>query len=287
MRHSVFVVCLALLVSGCGAVKGALKPWVCDCEPRETACADGSAALASREQPIVDAKPAPRKAEDAPDTDGDSAEDDAFDETAPRTVVDPYVDALVTPASPGWPQLRDATGLPDELPASSKVLRGNFDRRGSIEAAMLVPAKTITIQGENRRILSEPIAEDFSVPSIAKNWARPVGAARLVADEVNEILVFGLDKSGEIELVTFSVYKVFGDRIGRVFTTEVGRVGPGGVSKTALVEFVGGRRNVGIRLTPLDASGVPDTQRSETYEWNRWEGMFRVPNPPPTAKPTS
>lgn len=283
--QTTLVVLFTFIISGCGAVKGALKPWVCDCEPKELVCADGSEALAASEQPFLEDA---RTRDRSPDRDqDDEVEPPPEDQNAPRTVVDPYAEALVNPASPGWPQLKQTVGLPNELPASSKILRGNFDRRGVIEGALLVPAKTITILGESGRKLEESIVEDFSLPTIAEKWSRPVGAGELVADEMHEIMVFGLDKSGEIEVVTFSVYKVFGDRIGRVFTTEVGRVGPGGISKTADVEFIGGRRNIGIRRTPLDASGAPDPQRAQTYEWNRWEGMFRIPTPPPTARPTS
>ncbi len=280
MIRNVLLIIAAIAITGCGAVKGALRPWVCDCETdKEMVCADGSTALAASEQPFLEAK-----SNDPDEIDAVEEEEPKEDLNAPRNVVDPFEDSIVSPASPGWPQLVSSVGLPSELPASSVILRGEFDRRGSTEAVMLVPAQEIRIYGENRRQLKESIVEDFSNEGVAKIWSKPVTSAKLVDDNVSEILVVGLDTSGEIELVTLSVYKVFGDRIGRVFSTEIGRVGPDGISKTVEIEFVSGRRHVGIRRTPLDSSGAPDPGRSETFEWNKWEGMFRVPAPPPTAK---
>jgi hypothetical protein len=266
------------LLSGCGAVKGALKPWVCDCPPAEQTCSEDGTVLASAEQPILESN-----LREETESDSQSEPEEVPESTAPRTVVDPFTDAVVTPASPGWPELSASVGLPSELPADALVLRGNFDRRGETEAVMVEPGNRLSIFGTSRRRLDITLNEDFSRPEIAKIWGRTSAAATLVSDEVSEIVVVGLDSSGEIEVVTLSIYKVFGDDIGRVFTTEIGRVGPEGITKTAEIEFLGGRRNIAIRRTPLDASGVPDPGRAEIYEWNKWEGMFRMPAPPPTA----
>ncbi|MFB6351122.1 MAG: hypothetical protein ABEN55_09330, partial [Bradymonadaceae bacterium] len=55
------------------------------------------------------------------------------------------------------------------------------------------------------------------------------------------------------------------------------------LERTGYVDFVRSDGNTHLRWIPADEQGNPDFNGAAVLEYNQWEGVFRIPKPPPTA----
>lgn len=275
----VVVSLFALSASGCGAIKNSLKPWVCDCDA-ELACADGSVPrvveIAPEEGPEVD--------EEATQPDPGDDIDETQEEKESTLVASSFQvpEARHTIDDEKRANLRRDYSLRAELDDTELVFTGKFSSSPSADALVVSASGQLTMAfgGGGKTTL-----EDFtglSEESYVSQLTEPVVAARLVDDGRLELIAQELvepESEDDTPYVRLSIYKVFGREMARVFEIPIAeRLQDGEWKKLREIRFLNGVRARWIEVIDLGENPTP-----EIYRWNRWEGMFRVPAPVPTA----
>jgi hypothetical protein len=134
--------------------------------------------------------------------------------------------------------------------------RADFVRGRGNELGLLFADGELVIYRDN-----EPHARlQLGNPSVAE----PLIAVSLVDERAELVVRHQLDGRD-----LFTVCRVIGKAIGRVFELELAQ---------NTVEFVHLGEERAIRVRSAEAP-------AEVYRWNQWEGMFRIPEPAPTAPP--
>ena len=276
-----FIAFTVFALSGCSTVKGWLRPWV---------CADGACACPCEGTHTVAEHAAQESDDELGDTGDEVAEEP--DEIVTQTEIpkgNPYDEVTI------WdPQatidLADGDAVEQisenfstkgvELKAPNQAVRGRFTRRGGDELVVITPGSEILIFNARgtvaKRETGRSLSDAQELPMLSTN-----GGA-LIRDGRSEIALVTQAKSGDATEVYFSVYKVFGREIGRVFDWKIGEVHEGRFVPYARVRFLRGDRDPFIEVTPVREGAADESQR-QIFHWNHWEGMFRIPHTPPTA----
>lgn len=140
---------------------------------------------------------------------------------------------------------------PDEVAAAAV---GDFALRRGDEVAVLAQTGELTVYGDGAKIAAVELGTPASTAALE--------VVRLV-DRRAEIVVRHVEEGVE----RLTVCRVIGAAIGRVYESDLEAGG---------VEYVQHGEERAIRF--VGAAG--DTA---VYQWNQWEGMFRIPSPAPTA----
>lgn len=89
------------------------------------------------------------------------------------------------------------------------------------------------------------------------------------------------DEDGILYFV--SLHKQIGREIGTLFRKPLARLGHDGeLTRFGDLRFLQGIDHRQIEWITLDEEGQPAGE-PQRYEYNHWEGVFRIPGPPPTA----
>lgn len=157
----------------------------------------------------------------------------------------------------------------------------DFSRRNrGDELVVIIPGVELEVRSKTTSIAKRPIGSvpDF-LPPESTEWT----AVRMVDRDRLEIAAVEARTGERGEHAVFVVYKVIGKAVAEVFVQEIARRADQGWVTTASVEYVRSGERRGLHVRPVDSSGTRDNSPGKTYWWNPWEGLFRVPEPPPTA----
>ncbi len=310
LRLSVPLLLISLALSGCQTMRGMLKPYVCDCsaETASQSCPtdpkdQSLTAVAQSRQETERAVSHAREAA-LPDS-GDSGDEAPSlrkleraekkkkePKVDPMKVADPAVeDARVDLGAADEPnRLQDSFGieLPDE--DDGFAFTGNFTPNEGREVAVIHAGRDLAFYGSQGRIAHLPMDIEWDASTFEElefETARTTPrAVRLVRDGTLQILLHWREED-EDGRVAYKVgaFKVIGAFVGRIFEkTLATREAPDGeLRRRGTYEFLHGKSHHYVRWIPADDTGELLVDQAEVLQWNRWEGVYRVPKPPPTA----
>ncbi|MFP4596614.1 MAG: hypothetical protein ACLFVJ_00090 [Persicimonas sp.] len=306
LRLSVPLLLLSLALSGCQTMRGVLKPYVCDCsaETASQSCPTDRedqpptavalsqqqterAVSRAREKALPDSDDAPslRKIERAEKKMKEPKVD-------PMKVADPEVEEARVDLSGAdeSDRLQDSFGieLPDE--GDGFAFTGNFTPNAGRELAVVHAGRDLAFYGSDGRIAHLPLdiewdASTFEELELDSGRTTP-RAVRLVRDGTLQILLHWREEDDEGHVAyKVGAFKVIGAFVGRIFEeTLATREAPDGeLRRRGTYEFLHGKSHHYVRWIPADDAGDLLIDQAEVLQWNRWEGVYRVPEPPPTA----
>lgn len=161
------------------------------------------------------------------------------------------------------------------------------------QVAVVIPGERVEVYAGTEKFASIDFDTQVDVPSELAT----VEPVRVVGDETTQLLFYWPEQSDDGETVHYKagLLKVIGPFVGKLFEETVARQpvpedqdgedqkADGELKRTKQVEILRGKSEPLIRVTPIDSGGDPAVDRAQILEWNPWEGVFRVPKPPPTA----
>lgn len=300
---TIAIIAASLTLGGCAAVKDMLRPMVCDCSTP----APVASQCPPRQQTPVErpARRAPSPPPEAlavadgqlPDVASDPDNAGADEATPQRRTIrrapeeDPLepVDVRLEGAArdSASSDLRERFPIPSDLPEDARILVANFDHRPGDDLAVVEAGRRIQIFNAGGRIATLDIApEGAAEPAPPDLDLDEAVAVSLFDDQRAQILTHWTqsreDGSSTVHVALFQVITPF---VGTAFTAELARKDSDSQTWTPLgnYEFLRGTQNREIRWIPANQDGQFDVDSATILRWNRWEGVFRVPTPPPTA----
>lgn len=161
------------------------------------------------------------------------------------------------------------------------------------QVAVITPGEHVEVYAGTEQFAAIDFETQVDVPSELAT-VKPV---RVVGDETIQLLFYWPEESDDGETVRYKagLLKVIGPFVGKLFEETVARQpvpegqegedkeAESALKRTRQVEVLRGKSKPLIRVTPIDSSGEPAVDGAQILEWNPWEGVFRVPKPPPTA----
>lgn len=304
------VLLIAASLTGCQTMRGMLKPYVCD-------CATGAAAQAcptpgDDESGDAESKSALAMSQEAADTAFERAQAEASlaaesDEPSLRTLdrkkkQEPKADPLelvgvgvadasvdTTDTSETDP-LQEAFGVALPEDDQAIVLTGNFSNESGKELVVIRPGKHLSVYGADSRIARMDISGEAAPEKFAELGVDAKGATaqavRFVQDGTLQVLMHWREENDAGEIAyKVGLFKVIGPFVGRLFerTLAIGNSETDELTRRGAYEVLRGDTDRFLRWIPADDSGQLLTDQAVLLEWNRWEGVYRVPKPAPTA----
>ena len=277
-RHALFIL-IVFSATGCQTVKGWLRPYVCECQtPLEHATTIHDEYEEDDDPDLDPDGSADKQGEDLSAEQADVTEPDTHDAAA----LEEFPIELGTAVNVADPKERDRVKrnylFRGEADDGRVVLEGEFSSRNQAELAVIDVGKTFEVYSDSARVAQSPFL--FSAPP--KEMGPFVVSSQLVRDGRAEIItrVVSTNESGQ-QVLELAIWKVIGGEVAIVFRKPLARLSDGKWVPVGNVHFLTGQRNRFIEYVPNDANGQPGTP--EIYRWNRWEGLFRIPKPVPTA----
>ncbi len=168
--------------------------------------------------------------------------------------------------------------------ANISVMTGDFFPEQE-NLAIVTPGNSIKIYAGGRLAAQRPLPKQAPAADLSELTTDIAVPVRLVQNGALQILIHSAEPQpdGAI-LYKARVYKVFGNEIGVIFDETIARKNAKDqpIQRLGEIEFLQGMNHRFIRLTPLDKNEKPAAE-PRIFRWNRWEGYYRVPAPPPTA----
>ena len=193
--------------------------------------------------------------------------------------------------------LRERHGVTLEADGDELAFIGQFTRDPSEQPQLLVLDRE---RGELKlydgptvraRLLDLDLPEDETLEALGA--PAPALPVRLVADGTLQLMVWRRARAPEHKTKKqdtkhtpryhLTAYKVIGPYFGASLDREIAAGPSASPTPTAQISFARTKRHMRIIWTPVDDSGAPVRDRQEVLRWDRWEGVFRVPRPAPTA----
>lgn len=157
------------------------------------------------------------------------------------------------------------------------------------QVAVVAPGEEVTVYAGTEPFASLEFEADAELP----DDLMVVEPVRVIEDGTTQLLTYWPEQSEHSDEQTVrvkaGVLKVIGPFVGKIFEEPVARSPSGDpqadLERTNYVEFLRDEDDSEtlIRVTPADSGGEPAGDEARIFEWNPWEGVFRVPKPPPTA----
>ncbi len=313
---------LVIVFSGCAVIQQRLEPMICDCETAtscegpgleiasavaahqvdqahyraqlggEEAARDLGYEYESDEQLASDHDDSPSESKSESETAASEraerlarAEEQARIEREKMALdpVDPYLPQahvlLETDEDRSAFEANFGITPPDE---NATVFHGAFRADEDATVAIHRPGQALRIYQEGQLLASRDLSEYDSQPDLEEIGEEQARVVDVVEGTVEVKLIHARpDDEGTTYFV--GIYKLIGDEIGSIFHHPIARRDENGaLTRFADIQFLHGTDHRTIQWIPLDEEGQPDGDPL-IYEWNRWEGVYRIPEPPPTA----
>ena len=293
MRNPFIIIAasMALVISGCSTVQKWVGDSDCDCEVVEKCPAPTTDEIAraivthqidyAYERASSEGEIAAHTLDKEDDQDGARRTEELALEP-----IDPTLDdaALNFDDDDHRASFEESSGL--QVPEDGELFRGTFESPDRSAVAVHRPGESIDLYADGQSVASLSI-EEFDGESIPDDaFSFPTGAIDLVREGTVQLKLIHAE-SDEDGAVTYhlAIYKIIGDKIGTIFRKPIAtKTQDGTVDPFGDLRFLHGVDHRIIEWTPLDDNGEPDGEAIR-YEWNRWEGVYRIPEPPPTAPP--
>jgi len=262
-----------VLLSGCSTVKGWLRPWVCECEAAGQESQDHDHEHEHDDPDDTDEEPLSETDEDS----GESEGTEVMTQDSLNTHLIELQGVLVQTQEESTSMRKDFVIRGDLI--GKYILEGNFERSEGNELVVITPGSSVDIYSGKGRVARSTFDLDPSHPQVkAMGIQQPVAASELVRDGYMEVVVYGVRKNEDTEVLEVRVLKVIGEFAATVFSA------PLAVQESGTWRSVGSFNITrGLRHRFLIYTRSQDPENQEVYRWNHWEGMYRVPYTPPTA----
>jgi hypothetical protein len=175
----------------------------------------------------------------------------------------------------------------EEPSASAVAIEGTFRRDEDLpseQVAIVKPGRTIEVYAEGRSIASLTLrAKEAELPESFTG----VKAVRVVRDGTLQIRGYWSepDPDSNRRTIHVGIFKVIGDHVGTIFERVVAEQNAPDAEpkRRGFVDVLRGDRHRYLRWTPAAEDGSRIEKKAVVLHWNKWEGVFRRPVPPPTA----
>ncbi len=171
-----------------------------------------------------------------------------------------------------------------DVPEGAQVFRHRFHPDDPSAIAVHLPGHYLRIYEDGSP--SATLQLDHFDDSVPDGDELPVKATaiRLVRDRPTQLQLLHADTDEEgVTTYYLGIYKMIGPKIGTIFLKPVAHFDDeGSRSPLAEVGYLYGFDARIIEWLPVDDEGDSDAEPRH-YKWNQWEGVYRVPKPPPTA----
>lgn len=282
--------------TGCAPTQQWLQPRVCECESADADDSNSSQIAHAIAFHQVD------QAHYRAETDGDEAalaikeaqaaeEEEEDEEVWYRSAddlayepIDPTIsDTVIALASDeDREQFEDRYNI--DAPEPGEAFRGRFRAQDRSTIAVHRPGEALEIYSDGELIASQNLEQFDRVIADDDITRFPTGALDLIrGSDVQLKLVHA--EAHEDGSVTYhlGIYQLIGEYIGTAFRQPIARADKDGtVRRLADLRFLHGYDSRIIEWIPLDENGDPVDEPLQ-YKWNHWEGVYRLPGPPPTA----
>lgn len=185
----------------------------------------------------------------------------------------------------GQQKLREDYDLEPPSAANAVALTGTFRKADDVpseQVAVIVPGRRLTVYGGGDTLASLELSDSGELPEDFT----AVEAVRVVRDGTLQILCYWSEKTEDKDTAyKVGIFKVIGSHAGPIFerTVATRSAESDALTRRGFFEVLKGDKNRFIRWTPADEKGKPVDSESKVLHWNKWEGVFREPKPPPTA----
>ncbi len=195
-------------------------------------------------------------------------------------VANPAVTSAMIPLSTERERATFATAYGFNPPAGALAFQGGFNATGDHTIAMYLPGQSLRFYRDGS-LIAQHRFEDHA-PVDADLGVEPT-AVNLTGGDAQQLQLVHAVPNDDGITYYLGIYKVIGQFVGTTFYKPIARqAADGQVQRIADFRFLEGEDHRVIEWTDLDGDGQPIGEPT-LYEWNRWEGVFRVPGPPPTA----
>lgn len=292
--HVLLVLAPILMGLGCAPTQQWLQNRVCSCEV-EQSCEEGSPAELMRAAAVqqVDyarqiasqdtAVPEQETGEsEAREEDDDSAVRD-IDELAAE-VIDPSLPDARIPLDDEEKRKSFADRFGLQPPPEGRAYRGTFRDEDRFDLAVHRPGKSLDFYHDGDRFISLDLSDYAAVPIPEELSELDSGAVELVDKGTAQLqLIQGRKSDAGSIIYVVAIYKIIGDHVATIFERPVAKADSGGeIEQKGNLRYLHGVDHRIIEWIPTDAQGQ-QVDESIHYEWNPWEGVYRIPRPPPTA----
>lgn len=175
----------------------------------------------------------------------------------------------------------------DAPPESAIAIEGTFRQHEDLpsdQVAVVEPGHRIRVYAEGRSIASLTLGAGTS--PLPDGFAE-VSALRVVRDGTLQIMGYWAESKPESDKRTIHVgiFKVIGDHVGTIFERVVAeqKSSDSDPMRRGYVDVLRGDRHRYLKWTPAGEDGARVDEKAVVLHWNKWEGVFRRPVPPPTA----
>ncbi|MFW5968359.1 MAG: hypothetical protein ACOCV2_12615 [Persicimonas sp.] len=300
-----------LFLSGCQTVRTMLEPHVCDCKAdqkvarecperekesdpavsiahtqRVTGAAHDRAELASKNELSDSGEPSYRQLER-----GDADEKSSTDEREERDPLEP-VDPTATSPRVGEEDLDEVASEYNVTPDDDAVaFEGDFAEAVSGDELVIVDKnRHISVYSPQRKVAElelqgKPDDDGFEELGLEKKHLEP-RAVRLLGNRSAQIMMFWREKGDDGEFAyKVGAFKPIGEFVAVIFEKTLATRGEDDdeLRRRGTFEVLRGDDDRFVRWIPADDEGELLTDEAEILEWNEWEGVYRVPETPPTA----
>ena len=299
MKHlPVVAICLvaSLVISGCAQTQQWLEPRVCDCAEAVDSCDatpdDITRALVQQQVDHAYYR-AQVDGEHAAEALAEAAEEEEREEAvrSPEELAMEPVDPLGEDARVVLDDEEARIAFEErhdiEAPEVGSVYRAAFESRDRSSVAIHRPGDALDLYSDGEKVASLSLEsyDDELAPKELNSFRS--GASDLVRDGTAQLQLIHrqTDDDGDVTFY-LAIYKLIGEHIGTVLREPIATASAGEEDDTmeylADIRFLHGIDHRIIEWIPLDNEGQP-TGEPQRKEWNQWEGVYRVPEPPPTA----
>ncbi len=169
-------------------------------------------------------------------------------------------------------------------PEEGQIFQAAFKRHDRSVLAIHRPGQALDLYRGGSALASLDLSNYDDLPVPDDLISLPTGAIELVRNGSVQIKLIHArqNEDGEISY-SLAIYKLIGNEIGTIFHHPIAYIDQSGeLTRQGDLRYLHGMDHRTIEWIPLDEEGKPEGEPLR-FEWNRWEGVYRVPGPPPTA----
>ena len=298
MRHLLLILLLGCLsVTGCASTQTWLQSSVCDCEVDKKSCnideSDIAYAVALHQVDVAhyraefDGEQAGVHAQQAREEEEKEADEEASYRSMEELALEPINPTLpqseiTLETEEAQQNFANTFGVAP--PSIGQAFQDAFRRHDRSVLAIHRPGEALELYRDGARLASRDLSDYAAVTPPEDLISLPTGAVELVRNgSVQLKLVHAREQEDGGITYYVAIYKLIGNKIGTIFHHPIASSSPDGeLTRQADLRYLHGKDHRIIEWITLDEEGMPDGE-PQRFEWNRWEGVYRIPGPPPTA----
>lgn len=287
-----FIVITVALLSGCTTIQQRLAP-PCECEVDiAQACQDADQevahAVADHQVDQAHYRAQTEEYQAARKLDPSDAEEETEELQGSEQFAEEPVDPTVAQALVSFEDEEEQSAFEAqhqiEVPDGATVYRGHFESQEHSTVAIHRPGEALELYREGSQVAALPLEQYDDVSVTDDEFSHPVGAVDLMRDGRAQLKLTHVQTDDDGDVTYYiGMYKLIGENIGTIFRKPIATGGEdGSFHPLADVRYLHGTDQRIIEWIALDEEGQPTGEPAQ-YHWNHWEGVYRVPKPPPTA----